>query len=222
MEELDSPWQGIDRQSLHRVTDPRQAAILADPTRAQFLRPFLGRERTVSEAAEELGVAANTLLYRVRRMRDAGLLTVVRRIARAGSPIAVYRSSHEGYLVPVDVIPSDDLHHRVRSVSRILADRVADAYADVLAHLGTEGARVLARAPTGDIWSSDLAPRANHRDQPLHLSDATVWLTRAEAEEVRQLLLAASRRAVEAAREGAGPAPRDPYLLVAAVLPTRD
>lgn len=221
MEELDSPWEGVDLDALHRVTDPDQAAIIAEPSRALFLRPFLGRDCTVSEAAHQLGVTPNAMLYRVRRMATAGLLEVVREEPRAGRAVKIYRSSHDGYLVPMDAMRYDDLHHRVSSHGRLLADQVTDAYTAVLSRARTDGARVLARNNRGDIWSSDLTPRANHRGQPVHFSDVTVWLTRDEAARVRQLLLEATDRAL-AHTSAADTDPRSPYLLVTAILPTPD
>src|SRR4051794_15550694 len=113
MEDHNSPWGSIDPSSLHRVTDPDQAAIIADATRSRFLQPFPAREATVSDAAAQLGCTPNSTLYRVRRMTDAGLLRVVRVVRRAGRPMKVYRSVHDGYLVPLDTMRYDDLRHRV-------------------------------------------------------------------------------------------------------------
>jgi hypothetical protein len=223
MEELDSPWAGVDVETLHRVTDPDQAAILVDPSRVRFLRPFLGRECTVTKAARLVGVTPNGMLYRVRRMLDVGLLQLVREEPRAGRAVKIYRSCHDGYLVPMEAMRYDDLRHRVRSHGRLLADQMTEAYATVLATSSTEGARVLARSNTGDVWSSDLTPAVNCRGQPVHFSDVTVWLTRHEAQQVRQLLLAATQRALDATRYGSNRIPgRDPYLLVGAILPTPD
>lgn len=222
MEEQDSPWLDIDVASLHRVGDPDQAAIVADPVRAGFLRPFLGRELAVTQAAIEASCSPNAMLYRVRRMLDVGLLRVVSTRQRPGRPIKIYQSCHDGYFVPMDVMRYDDLRHRVATQGRSLAEHLTDAYTAVLASSGHSG-RVLARNRAGDVWASDLLPNANHRGQPSFLGDVTVWLTREDAESVRHLLNAALDRALAASRTdpSEGRAIREPYLLVAGVLPTR-
>lgn len=45
------------------VRDPEQAAFLVDATRKRLLAPFLARERTVREAASEVGEKANGMSY---------------------------------------------------------------------------------------------------------------------------------------------------------------
>ena len=194
MEEDHSPWAGIDPGTLHRIADPAQAVIVGDPLRSRFLQPFLGRETTVTEAATELGCTPNTMLYRVRRMIDAGLLRVVAIRSRAGRSIKVYRSSHDGYFVPTEAMPYDDLAHRVAQQGRGLTEQLFDAYTAVLFRSGHSG-RVLARDPAGAIWSSDLPPSTNHRGQPAYLTDGILWLTTDEATELRDLLASATRAA---------------------------
>lgn len=222
MKDLDPPWADIDLRALHRVTDEEQAAIIADPVRAQFLRPFLGQECTVTSAAAQVSVSPNALLYRVGRMLDVGLLRVVREEPRAGRAVKVYRSVHDGYLVPMEAMRYDDLRHRLQRHGRVLSQQLTEAYARVLERSGTRGARVFARTSAGDLWSSDLTPAANHRGQPAHFSDATVWLTRGEATRVRQILLEATERALSDGRAARPGDPRQPYLVVAAILPVPD
>ncbi len=219
MEYLDSPWAEVDTAGLHRVTRADQAAIIVDPARARFLHPFLGRECTVAVAAQELGLSVNTMLYRVRRMLAADLLEVVREVPRSGRAVKMYRSTHPGYLVPMDAMRYDDLHHRVSSHGRTLTHRLTRDYTAVLARASTDGARVLARTPQGDPWSTDLTPSSDHRGRPVHFSDVTVQLTHEEAALIRQLLLRANQRALDANRNE-NLAGHSAYLLVTALLPT--
>ncbi|MDO5535833.1 MAG: helix-turn-helix domain-containing protein [Propionibacteriaceae bacterium] len=219
MKELNSPWAELETETLHRVTSPEQAAILVNPVRSRFLHPFLGRDCTVSDAASQLGVSVNTMLYRVRRMVARDLLEVVRVVPRPGRAVKVYRSKHTGYLVPVDAMRYDDLRHRVDAQGRVLAQQLARDYTDVLTNAPADGVRILARNAAGDVWTTDLAPAANHRGQPVHFSDVTVQLTREEATELRQLLLHATTRALDHNRT-APTTHSDPYLIVTAILPT--
>jgi hypothetical protein len=48
------------------VRDPKQARLLSDPKSYAFFRPFVACEKSVSEAAAEVGCAADTMLYRVK------------------------------------------------------------------------------------------------------------------------------------------------------------
>lgn len=209
----------MDLDSLHRVSDPDQAAVLADPVRSRFLRPFLGCARSVSQAADQVGCSPNAMLYRVRRMVELGLIRVVSMRSRPGRPIQIYRSVHDGYFVPMDVMRYDDLRHRVATQGRSLDGQLTDAYTTVLATSGHSG-RVLARNRSGDIWSTDLLPVANHKGQPSFLGDVNIWLTRDEAAEVRRLLNVALERGLAASRDPEeGRATRETYLVVAGILP---
>ena len=219
MEEDDSPWAGIDPAGLHRVTDPAQARIVADPIRSRFLHPFLGRERTVSEAAAELRCEADVMLYRVRRMLAADLLRITTTRPRVGRAIKVYRSSHDGYFVPNEAMHYDDLRHRVSSQGARLAEELVDAYTAVLFRSDNRG-RVLARNDRGEVWSTDLTPTTNSRGQPVLMTDMRLDLTVDEAAQIRQLLT----RAIDSGRRAATmPAEversRSRYLLSCSLLP---
>lgn len=218
MEDQDSPWwQTIDITALHRVENPGQAAILADPIRSRFLGPFLGRERTVTEAAAEVGCTPGAMLYRVRRMVQADLLDVVAIRKRSGRAIKVYRSRHDGYFVPNETMHYDDLRHRVTSQGRVLVERLTDAYADILFRSGNSG-RAMARDDAGDYWTTDLPPATNHKGQPAFLTDMTIALTAEEATQIRDLLASAMNRARDQSRNTTD-ASKHPYLMFCSILP---
>ena len=91
------------------ITNPAAAAALTHPRTLRQLEPFLNRERTVLEAAQETGVKPNTMLARVRRFVALGLLGVTREIPRAGRAVKFYRSVSESFFVPYEVTPSETL-----------------------------------------------------------------------------------------------------------------
>ncbi|MFT4166376.1 MAG: helix-turn-helix domain-containing protein [Microlunatus sp.] len=219
MEEDDSPWAGIDPTGLYRVTDPAQARIVADPVRSRFLHPFLGRERTVSEAAAELGCRTDVMLYRVRRMLAIDLLRITATRRRTGRPIKIYRSSHDGYFVPNEAMHYDDLRHRVSTQGAQLAEELIDAYTAVLFRGGNQG-RVLARNHLDEVWSTDLAPATNGRGEPVLMTDIRVYLTADEAAQIRQVLTQAinSGRRMSSPRAGTE-RPTSRYLLNCSLLP---
>ena len=56
------------------VTDQRQARLRTDPRSAAFIYPFLARERSTAEAAADAKCPLTTTAYRVKVLREAGLL----------------------------------------------------------------------------------------------------------------------------------------------------
>ena len=93
----------LDRISQHVVTDAKAAAFLVNPEGQRFLTPFLEVERTVSSAAQDLGIPTNSLLYRVKQMVSLGILGVVRQEARAGRALKIYRSVANAFFVPFEL-----------------------------------------------------------------------------------------------------------------------
>jgi DNA-binding Lrp family transcriptional regulator len=71
---------------------------LVDPAIRQFLEPFLGRECTIKMAAEHLNVSPNSVLYRVNRLLELGLVRVTRIEPRRGRAIKYYRSVADAFL----------------------------------------------------------------------------------------------------------------------------
>lgn len=69
-----------------------EVRALVDPTIRRFLEPFLGQECTIKTAAEHLKVSSNSVLYRVNRLLELGLVQVTRIEPRRGRAIKHYRS----------------------------------------------------------------------------------------------------------------------------------
>lgn len=90
------------------ITDPDVAAFISDRRRGRNLDPFLAAERTVSEAAEELGVSPQRMNYWVKRMVGMGLVLPVRSEVRGRSRTAIFRSSADSYHLPLEVLPTSD------------------------------------------------------------------------------------------------------------------
>ncbi|BDP43432.1 hypothetical protein DAETH_34010 (plasmid) [Deinococcus aetherius] len=89
------------------VHDPEQAAFLVDATRKRLLAPFLGRERTVREAAVELREKPSGMSYWVGRMLDLGLLREAGTRRERGRSVRLYRSAADVFHIPFEVIPGD-------------------------------------------------------------------------------------------------------------------
>lgn len=216
-----SPWNDIDLAGLHEATDPAQVAILTDPTRVRFLRPFLARSATVAQVAHEMDVTPNALLYRVRRMVDAGLLQVVEERPRAGRAVKVYRSSHDGYRVPMSAMSYDDLRHRVDTYSQPILNDLARAYTAALRDAPHHD-RVLARNTAGEVWGTDLVPTRTRHGHPLVFADAVVWLDRDQAQHVHHLIEDAISEALRQPNPAQSTGPRTRYFTIGGLLPMPD
>ena len=91
------------------MRDPAAARFIADPKASRFLEPFLGRERTASAVAAELGVRVSSMLYRVRQLLDLGLLRVARVEPRRGRALKHYRAVAESLFVPFELTDAETL-----------------------------------------------------------------------------------------------------------------
>lgn len=87
------------------VEEGAAADVLADLARVRWLVPFLGRERLVSEVAEELGLATDAMYYRVTRLLEADLLETARTVPRKGRALRYYRARADHFFVPLSAIP---------------------------------------------------------------------------------------------------------------------
>ena len=95
--------------SILTVHNPEAAAILTNPHTLRQLEPFLAREMTVKEAAEETNEKPNTVLSRMRRFMGLGLLEVVREVPRQGRALKVYRSTADGFFIPFEATSAESL-----------------------------------------------------------------------------------------------------------------
>ncbi len=82
-----------------RIRDPAAAAVFADPKRRRMLTLFMGRERSLSDAAAALAVPMNRLAYHVGAFLRLGLICVTRVQKRAGRPIRHYRAVADSFLI---------------------------------------------------------------------------------------------------------------------------
>ncbi len=83
-----------------RIEATDQVAVFLDSKRRRILVSFMGRERSLSEAAGALSIPLNLLAYHVGRLLGLGLLRIVREQKRAGRPIRYYRAAADSFLIP--------------------------------------------------------------------------------------------------------------------------
>ena len=123
------------------VSDEAAADLVTDPRTLHPFAPFLGRERTVSQAAEEAGENANTTLKRVQRYLELGLLELVRELPRAGRAVKLYRSSADVFFVPYEAQSAESLEtalaERDRFWEQLLRENVVRARREAVGAYGT-------------------------------------------------------------------------------------
>jgi hypothetical protein len=103
------------RPDLLTLTAVAAARIVLQQPRRRFLDPFIGRDRSVGEAARELGLSVEQMAYRVQAMVRSKLLVATTRRARAGRPITIYRAPAE-IRAPLSVLSEGDVRDFFRSV----------------------------------------------------------------------------------------------------------
>lgn len=125
------------------VRDPERARLLLDARSRAHLAPFLGRARSVSEAARAVGAKPNTVLRRVQRFLDAGLLEIAEVMPRRGRPLRRYRAIADVFFVPFEASAAEDLEaalaDREAWVSSLFRRSVVRARREAL---GTWGTRI--------------------------------------------------------------------------------
>jgi hypothetical protein len=213
MEDVDSPRPFV-------VSDPGQAQFLTDPSKKAFFVPFLAQERRVSEAADELGCALPTMLYRVRRMLEYGLLDVVREEPRAGRPVKVYRSRHDAYFVPFTATPYDTLEQRLTVQGDPIWAGLINAYADALRRSSRFGHH-LYRASDHAVRTTDRLPDSTPSGQALFWSDSTIAVRDSDARRLGEQVKAWYDEAHRLGLARRGDPTARHYLCVAALLPSK-
>lgn len=98
---FDSEWFKVHTQE--------QARLLTNPAARQLLEPFIGFERTVTQAAQEAGCSVQRLMYRVEQFKRAGLLLETRQQRRSGRPVRYYRAVADGFQIPFEFTPFADV-----------------------------------------------------------------------------------------------------------------
>jgi hypothetical protein len=82
------------------LNNTEAAKVILDLRQRRFLKPCLGQERSVQQAAEELQIKPNSLLYQVKRLVRLGLLQQTRLLRWSGRPQKLYRATADSFYVP--------------------------------------------------------------------------------------------------------------------------
>jgi DNA-binding transcriptional ArsR family regulator len=89
------------------IADPKAAAFLIDPTSSEHLAPFMMGEKTLAQAAEELGISKSRMSYWVKKLLEFHLISVVRVEKQGKHHVSIYGSSAEVFIIPLDMMTTD-------------------------------------------------------------------------------------------------------------------
>lgn len=98
--------QSDDQSRTMKIAEPVQLAAFENRLRCRVLVTCGTAERSLSDLQRVLAMPLPKLHYHVRRLLDAGLLTVSRTQPRAGRPVQFYRAVAERFLVLQDAMPA--------------------------------------------------------------------------------------------------------------------
>jgi hypothetical protein len=179
------------------VTQVAAAETLTNPELQRFLAPFMARDCTVGQAALELGLSANSLLYQVRRLEKLGLLQVVRHEPRAGRAMKIYRSVADAFFVPFRVTKAETIEALLTGMDSDWQRLYLKNLALALGGVGSEVGVRIWRGETGEIYNKPaldqdtLLEYANPALPPMFvLRAAALFLDSLDARELQQDLMA--------------------------------
>ncbi|MEM6427927.1 MAG: hypothetical protein AAF708_01710 [Deinococcota bacterium] len=179
---------------VHTVSDQRAAKSLLDGNERRWFVPFLGQACTVSAAAKQLNETPNSVLYRVKRWLDLGLLTVDHEEQRAGRIIKHYRAVAEGFFVPFEASSEAGLLELMWYTNKPYLDDLFNGMVGSASHLSEtwgvqiskvgEAVRVEAALSAGQVFN----PR-DHAVPAVFEQFATLKLSFEDAKLMQQELL---------------------------------
>ncbi len=132
-----------ESQSIKIITQSDAADILINPKTLRQLEPFLGKACTISQAAQETGDKANTILARVNRFLNLGLIKVKRQEKRDGRPIKHYQSTADIFFVPYEATSAETLEVMIRDRDLYWAQQLRKGVVKArIDDIGTWGTRI--------------------------------------------------------------------------------
>ena len=238
MEQPPSSWlEALGRpRRVRRLDTPEAARLLASRHDIALLRPFHGREATVSQAAGANGIDVKSMYYRVARWHRAGVLEVVREERRPGKPIKVYSTGCDWLVVPLSLTDAVDAADQADRDVGEMVRALGAAY--IREHVPEPAAFHVIRGPEGQFGfpvGPDDAGAVRQAERPWAVIEAALAagapgefsggfgpLSREDAEELagrmRALLVEAGRRMRLHRQAGTGRA----YGLFMALAPFED
>jgi hypothetical protein len=95
----------------HVVKNTDAAQVLSEPVKQRYLLPFIREELSLSEAARQLGVKPNAMLYQINKLLNLGLLEVVRVKQRTGRASKIYRAIAQRFFIPFSLTQAETVQN---------------------------------------------------------------------------------------------------------------
>jgi esterase/lipase superfamily enzyme len=107
-----------------KITDPDQARAFFDTNITTLLSPFLARDCTVARAAEQLKMTPSRMSYWVNKLCAQGWLRSVGHEVTARHRVALYRTVHDEYEIPLSALSQTDLLEVLHSLQGTRFDQL--------------------------------------------------------------------------------------------------
>jgi hypothetical protein len=88
-----------------RITERNTRGFFSRFGALVYLRPFLERECTAADAAQELKVSRQRMNYWINKMQRSGLIRRVGQQGDGARAVPVYRSTHDSFVVQMSDLP---------------------------------------------------------------------------------------------------------------------
>lgn len=167
----------MESSSVLRVQNGFTADALMKQEVQRALAPFMGEEKTVTQAALEANIEANTMYVQVRRLLELGLVRVVRERPRKGRSLKLYSAVAERFFVPYEVVS-----HVTREALQLQMDEPWEKrlrQGIIRARLGmVEGWGYEIYRDSAEVFSVHPATKPGERlssSQPLHPATINLW-----------------------------------------------
>jgi hypothetical protein len=86
------------------VEDPRTGRLLSDVKEIIYLAPLVNRQLSAKQYSRGLKLGLHQGVYRLKRLKQLGLIRVAREEQRKGSPIKFYQATASRYFVPIELL----------------------------------------------------------------------------------------------------------------------
>ena len=129
--------------SIHEVTGEYAATLLMNPKTRRLLTPFVGAEKSIKEASQELDIKVASYYPYVKKFEENGLLEVGQTLPRAGKAVKLYRSVADEFFVPHTAAPVMAYYEKLESTNqKILWQAILKSVMENTAEASTWGMRI--------------------------------------------------------------------------------
>ena len=127
------------------------AEFLLNHATQKLLHPFLGREESLSQAAEALGMSISALLYRVQKLQTWEIIRVVRREPRAGRATKIYTTTSDSYFITFGATQAETLERYLAETKQYFEQMLTSNIAETMRRMDRDWGMQVYRDEVGNI-----------------------------------------------------------------------